>query len=92
EAIKNAKGNTEAIAKASDKAASIAARETAEQNIEALLKAKGFKKALAIIGDNDINVVVKADSLTAQQTLQIQDIAASQSGYTADKIKILTVK
>ena len=92
ETIKNAKGNTEAIAKASDKAASIAARETAEQNIEALLKAKGFKKALAIIGDNDINVVVKADSLTAQQTLQIQDIAASQSGYTADKIKILTVK
>ncbi len=90
--IKNAGGNTDAVTKAADKAASIAARETAEQNIEALLKAKGFNKALAIIGDNDINVVVKADSLTAQQTLQIQDIASSQSGYTADKIKILTVK
>ena len=92
ETIKSAGSNTDAAAKAVDKAASIAARETAEQNIESLLKAKGFKKALAIIGDNDINIVVKADSLTAGQTLQIQEIASSQSGYTADKIKILTVK
>ncbi|MBQ7106330.1 MAG: SpoIIIAH-like family protein [Clostridia bacterium] len=90
--IKSAGSNTDAAAKAVDKASSIAARETAEQNIESLLKAKGFKKVLAIIGDNDINIVVKAASLTAQQTLQIQDIASSQSGYTADKIKILTVK
>ncbi len=92
EAVTKAGKNTEAAKTAVDKAASIASRELAEQNIESLLKAKGFAKAVAIIGDNDVNVVVGGESLTPQQTLQIQDVAASQSGYTVEKIKILTVK
>ena len=91
ETIKGAE-NDATVKAAVEKAASIAARQTAEDNIETLLKAKGFEKALAIIGDNDINVVVRANSLTAAQTLQIQDVAGAQSGYSVDKIKILTVK
>ena len=82
----------ETVKNAVDKAASIAARQTAESNIETLLKAKGFTETLAVIGDNDINIVVRSESLSAAQTLQIQDIARAQSGYTVDKIKILTVK
>lgn len=92
EVIKSAGNNAETVKNAVDKSASIAARQTAEGNIETLLKAKGFDRAIAIIGDNDVNVVVGAESLTAAQTLQIQDIAKAQSGYTVDKIKILTVK
>lgn len=92
ETIAKAGNNTEAVKSAVDKAASIAARQTAEGNIETLLKAKGFEQSIAIIGDNDINVVVRAETLTAAQTLQIQDIAKAQSGYGVDKIKILTVK
>ncbi len=91
-AIKTAGGNNDTVKNATDKAASIASRKTAEANIESLLKAKGFSEVLAVIGDNDINVIVKAESLTAAQSLQIQDIATAQSGYTADKIKILTVQ
>ncbi len=90
--IKTAGGNSDTVAAAADKAAGIAAQRTAEANIESLLKAKGFTDAVAIIGDNDINIVVRGDSLTATQTLQIQDIASAQSGFTADKIKILAVK
>ena len=92
ETIKSAGNDTVAVKAAVEKAASIAARQTAEDNIETLLKAKGFEKTLAIIGDNDINIVVSAESLTAAQTLQIQDVALAQSGYSVDKIKILTVK
>lgn len=92
EAIKNAGGDSAALSAASEMSAKLAARQAAEANIEALLKAKGFADALAIIGDNDVNVVVRSDTLTAQQTIQIQDIAAAQSGYSLDKIKILTVK
>ncbi len=92
EAIKTAGGDKTALAAASEMAAKIAARGTAEANIEALLKAKGFSESLAVIGDTDVNVVVKAETLSAQQTIQIQDIAAAQSGYSLDKIKILTVK
>ena len=92
EIIKSAGSNAESVKSAVDKSASIAARQTAESNIETLLKAKGFKESIAIIGDNDINVVVRAENLTAAQTLQIQDVAKAQSGYSVDKIKILTVK
>ncbi len=92
EAIKNAGGDKSALAAASEMSARLAARQSAETNIETLLKAKGFSEALAIIGDSDVNIVVRSDALSAQQTIQIQDIAAAQSGYTLDKIKILTVK
>ncbi len=92
EIIKSAGNNAESAKSAIDKSASIAARQTAESNIETLLKAKGFKESIAIIGDSDINVVVRAENLTSAQTLQIQDVAKAQSGYSVDKIKILTVK
>lgn len=92
EAIKTAGGDRTALAAASEMAAKLASRSSAEANIESLLKAKGFNETLAIIGDSDVNIVVRADTLSAQQTIQIQDVAAAQSGYSLDKIKILTVK
>ncbi len=92
ETIKNAGGNSEALKAASEQAVKIAAAESAESNIETLLKAKGFSDVLAVIGDSDVNVVVRGDTLSAEQTIQIQDVASAQSGFSLDKIKILTVK
>ncbi|MCQ2477898.1 MAG: SpoIIIAH-like family protein [Clostridia bacterium] len=70
----------------------IANRIEKENNIETLLKAKGFEQALAVIGENGINVVVKSQGLTTAQTLQIQDIITSQSNISLGNIKIITVK
>ncbi len=63
-----------------------------EANIEALLKAKGFKQAVAVIGNDGINIIVKSDGLTAANTMQIQDIAVSESGLDLSKIKIIPIK
>ena len=57
----------------------IGGRMESESNIETLLKAKGFEKAVAVISDTGISVVVKADGLTSAQTLQIQDIVTSET-------------
>lgn len=62
-----------------------------ENNIETLLKAKGFDKALAIIGDSGINIVVKSEGLTSQQTLQIQDIVTGETDIPLSNIKIIPV-
>ena len=70
----------------------LALRIEREDNIENLLIAKGFESAVAVIGDNDINVVVKAEGLTTAQTLQIQDIVTSQTEIPLSNIKIVTVK
>lgn len=61
-------------------------------NIETLLKAKGFEKTVVIIGDNDVNVTVKSDGITTAQTLQIQDIVTAQTKIPLADIKIVTVK
>lgn len=64
-----------------------------ENNIETLLKAKGFDKAVAIIGDGGISIVVKSEGLTSVQTMQIQDIVTGETDISLNNIKIIpTVK
>ena len=61
-------------------------------NIETLLKSKGFRQAVAVIGDKNINIVVKSDGLTTSQTMQIQDIVTDHTDISLENIKIVTVK
>ncbi len=69
----------------------IANRMEQESNIEALLKGKGFKQALAIINDNGISVAVKSEGLTSQQTLQIQDVIIGETEIPLAQIKIIPI-
>ena len=71
---------------------SLADRLKKESNIETLLKAKGFEKTVAVIGDNNVSVIVKSDGLTTAQTLQIQDIITSETKIPLGNIKIVAVK
>lgn len=70
----------------------LAKRVASAQNIESLLKAKGFKKVVAVIGENNVSVVVSSDSLDNSQTLQIQDIVTSETGVPLSNITIVAVK
>lgn len=82
-----AEDKKEALAKAEKYAQTV----EKEGNIEALLKAKGFEQSLVIISDKGINVVVKSEGLTSQQTLQIQDIVTNETDITLENIKIIPV-
>ena len=61
-------------------------------NIETLLKAKGFEKAVVVIGESDISIVVKGEGITTAQTLQIQDIVTAHTEIPLSNIKIVTIK
>lgn len=74
-----------------DTAAALAKRTEKEAAIETLLKAKGFPSAIAVIGDEDINMIVESAGLTAAEVVQIQDAALSQTDFPASKIKIVTM-
>ncbi len=63
-----------------------------EVDIETLIKSKGFNDALVIISDENVTVIVVADTLLSSQTLQIQDAVTSQINIDLEKIKIITVK
>ena len=74
-----------------EKIASIAENIEKENNIETLLKAKGFEETVAVIGDSGITVIVKSEGLTSPQTLQIQDIVTQESKIPLGNIKIIPV-
>ena len=92
ETLKNDKLTEEDKKSALAKAEEIAGRMESEGNIEALLKAKGFEKTVAVISDTGISVVVKSDGLTSAQTLQIQDIVTSETNIQLSNIKIVPIK
>lgn len=76
---------------ASEMSAALAKRKTDETSIENLLKAKGFEKALVIIGEESVTVVVESDGLDNAQTVQIQDAVMSLCSVSLSNIKIVSV-
>ena len=90
--LKNVESTSEAKVKATEKMAVIAERMEKESAIETLVKAKGFEKAVVVIGDNDVSVIVLAEELLPAQILQIQDAVTSQTKISLENIKIVNKK
>lgn len=64
-------------------------KETASED---MIKAKGFKDAYVRIDDETVDVVVDAETINEQQAAQIEDIVKRKTGYSAEQIKISTLK
>ncbi|MDO4742949.1 MAG: SpoIIIAH-like family protein [bacterium] len=90
--IDDAKSDGKKVESAASQLAVISKRIDDEAAIESLIKAKGFKDAVAVISDDSVSVIVKSEGLLSSETIQIQDIVISQTGVGLDKIKILTVE
>lgn len=71
-------------------ASSIAQNILKETNIESLVAAKGFSECVAYINDNTCTIVVNGDMEDAQNALIVRDIAAAETGFSADQIKIIS--
>lgn len=66
----------------------------AENEIETLIKAKGFADCLCFLqsGRADLTVMTSGDPLTAEQVAQIRDVVLSKSSVTAQNITVVEVK
>lgn len=91
ETLKNSKLTVEEKKEALQTLQKITDRSEKESNIESLLKAKGFNKVLAVIGDDSVNIVLQIKEIDSAKTLQIQDIVTQESGISVEKIKIIPV-
>jgi stage III sporulation protein AH len=71
--------------------ASIAANSATESRIESLVMAKGFLECVAMISDSGVSVVVlpETEGLQASDVAKIKDIIISETGVTADLIRII---
>ena len=91
EAIITAGQNEEALNDALNKADGLAKRKADEVAIENLLSAKGFNGVLAVIGNDSVTVIVERESVSAAESVQIQDAVASLCTVSLNNIKIVTV-
>lgn len=71
---------------------SLAGYSEKEAAIETLVKAKGFKECVAVISNDSANIIVKTEGLAENQPVIIKDIVVSETGLTADKVKIIEMK
>lgn len=92
ETLKSAQATADERETALKTTSQIAKRIERANNIETLLKAKGFEKAVVVISEEDVSVVVKTEGITTTQTLQIQDIVTAQTEIPLSNIKIVTIK
>lgn len=79
---------TEAVSQA----AAIAKNIEQENNIENLVKAKGFAECVAFLQNGECSVVVSSEGLLDSEAIAIKDIVAGQAGIPYDKIKIVEAK
>ena len=73
-----------------DEAAVIAQNILKETNIESLIEAKGFTECVAYINGESCTVVVNGDMEDEQNALIVRDIAVSESGVSAENVKIIS--
>jgi stage III sporulation protein AH len=92
EVLDNAQTTAQEKEAATREATAIAQRVLAESNIENLITAKGFADAVAYIQEDSCSVVVQAEELQPQQSLQILEIAVSQSGVSPEKVQVTAAK
>jgi stage III sporulation protein AH len=60
-----------------------------ESNIETLVRAKGFEECVAVISDNSVSVIVKADELLGKDTAQILAIVYETTGIAPECVSII---
>lgn len=89
EVLDSAQASAEDKAQATQKATAIAENVLQESNIENLLLAKGFADSVVYIDGERCSVVVQAENLQQQESLQILQIVVSQSSVEADQVQIV---
>ncbi len=85
----NEEASAEARADAAEKISKIAVDIQNEANIESLIKAKGFEDCVAVIAEDSVSVIVKAESLQAKDAAQILTIVYETTGIVPENVSII---
>ena len=75
--------------KAADDINQIAANIENEANIETLVTAKGFVDCVAVVSENNANIIIKTSGLMPNEIIQIKEIVYEQAGILPSNVKII---
>ncbi len=62
-----------------------------ESTLENIIMAKGFTDCIAYVGVDNVSIVVETQGLKPHEAAQILDIAASETKFSTDVIKIIEI-
>ncbi len=84
----------EVIDNALNEIAVMAEYTTVESQVESLLIAKGFTECVVLLSDGAVNVIVPAplEGLSQASVARITDIVTTETGLSAELLKIIEVK
>ncbi len=91
--IASESSSEEAVKNAQSAKLSLVNQMEKELVVEGLIKAKGFEDCVVTISDNNVNAVVKANSLTSTQVAQIVSVIQTElTSVNLANIKIIPVE
>lgn len=83
--------SSEAAAQATAKIVALTEQCQKEDQIESLIRAKGFENCIVYLGEENASIVVETDGLTPEQAAQIKSIVLSEQEVAADCISITEI-
>jgi stage III sporulation protein AH len=89
DAMRGAK-NEETRQKAQDAVLKLVTEKQREAEMENLIKARGFADALVVMRDNSVSAIVKAQTLTREEVMQVADVISRVAGVKYEDITIST--
>ena len=87
--LEDAQADTAVKEAAISEASVIAQNILKETNVESIIQAKGFTECVAYINGDSCTVVVNGDMENEQNALIVREIAVTETGLSAEKIKII---
>ena len=92
EVIYSDAGGDDAPAQARRQLMDMLDRAEKETTIEGVLRARGFEDAVATVGANSANVLVRREALTQRESAVILELVMRETGLTGGNVKIIPVK
>lgn len=92
EVLKDSESSEEAKKEAVAQSAVIAQNVLKENNIENLVKAKGYSDCVAVIQNDECSVIIGGKLENSSDAVVIQDIVVGQTDFSPEKIKIVEAK
>ena len=87
EGIKNAK-NDDSRGHAQDIVLKMIMEKQKEAEMESLIRARGFADSLVFIRENSVSAIIKANSLSREEVVQVADVISRVTGVKVEDISI----
>ena len=63
-----------------------------ESTVEGLLRMRGFEEAVCTVHGDSVNVVIRGQTVTRQESAQIYELVLRETGVTGGNVKIIPVQ